>query len=390
MELFIVVFWVLFIFFIRVLTLFLHELGHSIPAILMSREKVNLYMGSYGAQNNTFHLKIGLLECWFKKDAAWDRGITVPESTNFTIKQRILFTLMGPVVTILCMLGFGYWVYIGGISIEIRVVCAILCLITFLDTLRFLVPSRLPIKMTHDEIIYNDGQLLRNLLKQKRLSAKLKEVNIALDHKDYEGAGDLLLEMIKKSRHKAYYYRYAVNCYSQTKQLEKIATTYVGFEKTGEMNANEYVDAGLISAYLYHYETALRYFEKALDLQADHFNALTNIAFCHLVLEHYATALSFFDDLVQNNPENAYLVANKGLASFKSGQAEGGLKEMEKALEINPEEPYVYRSLGIYYLDQSDSVSALKYFHKAKALNPETHIIDALIAQAEAISSDKT
>ena len=368
----------------------MHELGHAIPAAYLSGEKVTVYVGSYAERGNTIYCKWWLIECYLKKSIIWNEGHCVPASQNFTLNGEILCIVMGPVITVLCSVIFGLLAYYAMIPDWIRVFFGLMSFITLIDALRDLIPSKRPIYKTNGGIGYNDGQNLRNLFNQKRLSAKLKEVNIALDHKDYEGAGDLLLEMIKKSRHKAYYYRYAVNCYSQAKQLEKLATTYVGFEKTGEMNANEYADAGLVSAYLCHYETALRYFEKALDLQADHFNALTNIAFCHLVLEHYSTALSFFDPLVENNPENAYLVTNKGLASFKSGQTEAGLKEMERALEINPEEPYTHRSLGIYYLDQNDSVRALEYFKKAKELNPDTHIIDALIAKAEAISSTKT
>ena len=390
MEIITVVFWVFIIFSFRGYTILLHELGHAITAAYLSGEKVTVYIGSYSERGNTIYLKWGLIECYLKKSFIWEQGHCVIASNSLTLNGQILYTLMGPVVTVLCTIVFGLLAYYAVIPDWIRVFFGLMSFITLIDALRTLIPSKRPIYKTNGGIGYNDGQNLRNLFNQKRLSAKLKEVNIALDHKDYEGAGDLLLEMIKKSRHKAYYYRYAVNCYSQANHLEKLATTYVGFEKTGEMNANEYADAGLVSAYLCHYETALRYFEKALDLQADHFNALTNIAFCHLVLEHYSTALSFFDPLVENNPENAYLVTNKGLASFKSGQTEAGLKEMERALEINPEEPYTHRSLGIYYLDQNDSVRALEYFKKAKELNPDTHIIDALIAKAEAISSTKT
>ncbi|MFZ4477082.1 MAG: hypothetical protein ACOYPR_17940 [Saprospiraceae bacterium] len=42
--------------------------------------------------------------------------------------------------------------------------------------------------MADDGITYNDGQLLRNLLQQKRLGLKFKEVEIATNQKDPENA----------------------------------------------------------------------------------------------------------------------------------------------------------------------------------------------------------
>jgi hypothetical protein len=49
-------------------------------AIYLSREKVTVYVGSFGERKDTIHLKLGLLECYLKKNMAWDRGLCVPDS----------------------------------------------------------------------------------------------------------------------------------------------------------------------------------------------------------------------------------------------------------------------------------------------------------------------
>jgi|GEM_PF-4525030 len=374
----------LLIFWIRGFTVLLHELGHALMAIYLSKEKVTVYVGSFGERKDTRHLKLGLLECYFKKSMAWDRGLCVPESKNFTLNGQILYTVMGPVVTILCAVVFGILAYSTFIPNWIRVFSGLMSFITLTDALRSLIPSKQPILMANDGITYNDGQILRNLLNHKRLNSKFKEVEIATNQKDYERAGDLLLAAIPKAKNKTDLYRYAARVFSEGKHFEKAATSFTGLEKEGGMDANDYNDAGLIFAYLLQYENALAYFEKAVALQMDHSLALTNRAFTHLVMEHYDIAHTMFDQLFQKDPENAYLLANRGLAAFKTGQITAGLDDLERAKRIDPEESYVYRNLGIALLDQGDPIQAHENFIEAQGLNPQTHLIDQLLEKAMA------
>lgn len=374
----------LLIFWIRGFTVLLHELGHALMAIYLSKEKVTVYVGSFGERKDTRHLKLGLLECYFKKSMAWDRGLCVPESKNFTLNSQIWYTLMGPVVTILCAVVFGILAYSTFIPNWIRVFSGLMSFISLTDALRALIPSKRPILMANDGITYNDGQILRNLLNHKRLNSKFKEVEIATNQKDYERAGDLLMEAMPKAKNKSDLYRYAASVYSEGKYYEKAIDCYTAFEQEGGMDSNDYNHAGLIFAYLLQYENALSYFKKAVKLQRDNNLALTNIAFSHLMLEQYSMAFELFDELFQKDPENAYLLANRGLAAFKTGQIAAGLDDLERAKRIDPEESYVYRNLGMALLDQGDPIQAHENFIKAQALNPQTHLIDSLLEKAEA------
>ncbi len=44
------------------ITVLLHELGHAIPALILTRQKVSIYIGSYGDPDKSLHFRIGLLE----------------------------------------------------------------------------------------------------------------------------------------------------------------------------------------------------------------------------------------------------------------------------------------------------------------------------------------
>jgi hypothetical protein len=43
-------------------TVALHELGHAIPALLMTRDEVTIYIGSFGNPYSSFHFTTGRLK----------------------------------------------------------------------------------------------------------------------------------------------------------------------------------------------------------------------------------------------------------------------------------------------------------------------------------------
>ena len=56
-------------------TVTLHELGHAIPALLMTRDEVTIYIGSIGSPYNSFHLTTGRLEIYCKYNPLlWYKG----------------------------------------------------------------------------------------------------------------------------------------------------------------------------------------------------------------------------------------------------------------------------------------------------------------------------
>src|SRR5579859_2563186 len=84
----------------RPFTVLFHELGHAIPAILLSKEKVTIYVGSYGDPAKSFRVNIGLLEVWFRYNPfKWRSGLTIPSAKGISLDKKIIYTLMGPVAS---------------------------------------------------------------------------------------------------------------------------------------------------------------------------------------------------------------------------------------------------------------------------------------------------
>ncbi|MCH8904747.1 MAG: hypothetical protein IIA45_12645, partial [Bacteroidetes bacterium] len=94
-----------FVFFILVIAIILrpftvlfHELGHGITALLLTKEKVTLYIGSYGDPKNSFKFSLGRLEFFIKYfSVLWEIGLCVHQSKNIPLNRQILITLFGPI-----------------------------------------------------------------------------------------------------------------------------------------------------------------------------------------------------------------------------------------------------------------------------------------------------
>ncbi len=61
------------------ITVFFHELGHSVAALLFSKAPVEMYVGSYGNKAQCRKLTFGRLSVFLEKRSfLWDRGLCVP------------------------------------------------------------------------------------------------------------------------------------------------------------------------------------------------------------------------------------------------------------------------------------------------------------------------
>jgi len=50
----------------RQLSVFFHELGHAIPALVLTKEKVTIYIGSFGDPNKSLKIPIVPLTIFFR------------------------------------------------------------------------------------------------------------------------------------------------------------------------------------------------------------------------------------------------------------------------------------------------------------------------------------
>ena len=102
----------LFIFLIGVLRIFtavaasaflcvlVHELGHAIPALLLSKEKVEAYIGSLGLIVPSGKLRMGRLSIFVSYNPfLWIKGMCKPYGA-YSINRQIFYVSTGPIATV--------------------------------------------------------------------------------------------------------------------------------------------------------------------------------------------------------------------------------------------------------------------------------------------------
>ncbi|GAB3730916.1 hypothetical protein GCM10027594_12960 [Hymenobacter agri] len=143
----------------------LHELGHAVPALLFTRAKVTVYLGSYGDRDHSWRVQIGLLEFYWKKwSLNWSGGMCVPSSQNMTSAQRVIMILGGVGVTfVIAAIGF-YGALVLDLHGSIKLFMFLLVIFATVTLVTNLVPRE------HDGMP-SDGLALLTLLTGKKLQA---------------------------------------------------------------------------------------------------------------------------------------------------------------------------------------------------------------------------
>ena len=167
--------WMLFELILTLLiittALFIHEVGHAIPALLRNKKvNVEIYMGSTSKENK-LKLRLGRLTCYlsiaFSGLCRISNSDQLPAPTN---KQKLLFGAGGPVISLIGFVSLYFLSHfidgLPGIFIN-RI--ALASLITFFLTA---IPFTYPSFMKNLAGYQSDGRYILNVIKEIKNQAK--------------------------------------------------------------------------------------------------------------------------------------------------------------------------------------------------------------------------
>jgi hypothetical protein len=154
----------------RALTVVFHELGHAIPAMLLSRQRVGVFIGSYGDTTKSRNITLGLLEIWFTPNPfTWQTGLCVPSAKEISVNRQIIYTVTGPlasfvIAALACYLAFSF-----SLHGSIKSFLIVFVFSSLYDLITNLSPSNTPIRLANGSVTYNDGHSLSFRKSMKRL-----------------------------------------------------------------------------------------------------------------------------------------------------------------------------------------------------------------------------
>ena len=151
----------------RPFTVLFHELGHAIPAMLMTKQGATVYIGSYGDKKQSFKITIGGLEIWFRYNPIkWRGGLCIPKAEDISLNKRAIYVLCGPLFSLFIAAIIFYLTLSYDLHGSIKLICAFALGSTILDLFTNLIPHK--IKVADGSTLFFDGYLLFNLQKLKQ------------------------------------------------------------------------------------------------------------------------------------------------------------------------------------------------------------------------------
>jgi len=363
----------------RPLTVLFHELGHAIPAILLTKQKATIYIGSYGDPKRSIKINFGMLAIFFRYNPfAWRLGLCVPSAKSVSINRQIVYTLAGPlasliIATIACYFTFAYDLH-GFLKLFLIVFLGS----AFLDLLVNLIPNEIPIKLYDGSVAYNDGYSLKQLFYYKRLPKEYSDAANLYNEQKFADAAVLFEKLLADTKDENIF-RLAISSYLQDKNYGKAKELSDAFSLTGKMSSDDLSNIALSYSQLGFHDEALELYNKSLHLNPDNKYSLNNKGYTLNLLDKFEDAISLFDKAIELDKDFAYSYNNRGLAKIKLGRTEEGLQDINRSFELDPDNSYGYRNLGIYHFDKGEFDEALRLFIKAKELDSTTHMIDELL-----------
>ncbi len=367
----------------RPFTVLFHELGHAIPAILLTKEGATVYVGSYGDKRQSFKINIGGLEIWFRYNPIkWRGGLCIPKAEDISLNKRAIYTLCGPLFSLFIAACIFYLTLSYDLHGSVKLICAFALGSTILDLFTNLIPHK--IKVADGSTLFSDGYLLFNLQKLKKFPNEYADAVESYANKEYEKTAKIFEDFINRGLVNEDVYRYASTSNIFIKNHEKAHEIQKEFESKYELNADDFYNLGLTSSLLNLEEDKAKYFEKSLALNPEHSYSLNAIGYELNKKGEFNQAIAIFDKAIEVQNDFAYAYNNRGHAKIEIGQFDEGLKDIQYSLQLDNDNSYVYRNLGIYHLKRNENEEALKYFLQSKQIDKDTDLIDEFINKATA------
>lgn len=356
----------------------LHELGHAIPALLFTEDTVTMYVGSYGDPENNLRVRIGRLVMLFKRNSVlWREGICKHSSTS-TLRQIIIIA-GGPFCTILMALAFTFLIFSYNLHEYLKLFILVFTVISFFSFLHNIIPDNKLFFSHGGAKSYNDGFLLKSLFKYKSITPAFRQAVELFHAQQYEQAQMAFAEVARLEKEKADAYRFIILCCIYLNQLPEALHYHQSLRSDYELQAEDYINGGLIKSRLAMYPEAIEEYTQCLAHHPTHLHCLNNRGYTLNLMGEYQQAWKDLDAAIALDPDFAFSYNNRGLSKMRLGQWEAGLADVQHSLTLNEANAYAYLHMGIYYLEKNDPDNALFNFEIAQTLDPYTYEIHEYI-----------
>jgi len=174
-------------------------------------------------------------------------------------------------------------------------------------------------------------------------------------------------------------------------------TALTWFNRALELQPSAYVYnlSGRTQVLLGNYAAAVTDLTQAIQQQVADEETYFNLSVAHYYLNDYAAALNANSETIRLNPQDEQAFYNRAILHQNLGQAKAALADYNKAIRLSPQIADAYYNRGNLYLQQKQFDLAIADFNQAIQINPQYALayynrgrVHALQGQANAALQD--
>jgi protein O-mannosyl-transferase len=131
---------------------------------------------------------------------------------------------------------------------------------------------------------------------------------------------------------------------------------------------------GITLQYSGRYDEAAAHFEKALQVQRDHYDVLLNMGVTRYHQGRVPEAMEYFQAAIRSRPDAPEAHAQLGLALWKQNRNEAAYEEVRRASHLAPKDAKIRNYLGVALARLGRFQEAIHQLHEALRLNPNSAV----------------
>lgn len=373
------------IFPMWIFTTLVHEMGHAIAAYIYSKNRVVIYLGSYGDAKNSKQISLGRFDFLIKPNIfTWKGAMCSYLPEGITLKQSFIITLAGPIASLilaLCVLAVILLKHPTGLWEPFFKIFCYWSLLVFLYNI-FASPRAINLENGHT--IDNDGAQMRKILHRINAPIELVDAENYFAEKKYKIALPILEKIIRDGTKSPDIYRMAITAhiklkhYQEANQLQKQQINLIG-----NINTSDRTNMAILKCHIDGYDEGIKYCAHLLQLYGENIT-IYNI-FGNALTETGRTeeALVYLDSALKVNPQFIEALITRAYTKIKLGMLEEANTDIEAAMAIDNTNPVVWRNSGLYNYHMWRYEQAIQCLEKALELDPETPLASQYIYESQ-------
>lgn len=353
---------------VRSTTTLFHELGHALPALVFTSDKVVVLVGSYGATDNSLHCRLGRLEIFLKFNfLRWNLGLCSHQGTA-GLWSNFLILLGGPIASLIVAIPLLWLFNRAGLDDYSRFFIAVFLISAVWDFLSNIIPIKVPVLINNGQATYNDGYQILLLFRSLTYSETFKKAIAHRQAQDYEAEWMALQQVMEEGKIN----RTIQEAIIQNRLSQGEAEAALGYfnEFWGQKKWSLEDNALLAQIHIQRkdYYAALEACNAAVYKAHTRLDLLLQRAEVFTQLSEHRMALDDLNAAYFHQPQSFHAFAQRAYALLQLGQLDEAYSQLQHALTYNSEDAKSHLYFALYYQKIQQPQKALEYLENAERL----------------------